>query len=359
MDKPVPIEFPLYGLTVARGRSAQPPRTTPRGINVRAFDPFLDRARGGSRPGLSRLVPAQVPGGSFLIQHLQTVILMDYDALPVLDDQPVPPYVLNPSNPGPPDSWGIDPGGHPTGTRSPQPNFPPGGTGYQPNKNQCVDYHITVYGPSGLACVGDTVTWTHGTPFFSGFLPPWYMITDAPSSAGDGAGAPAGSYAVDPGYSISKTPGFGNTCDKVIVDRVIPGTLIKQNCPPPDPPHCFQGQITIAITVPPPDVYHWNGQTATFNGSGCATHEPGTALGVFTDGTGVGLGPSVTLSAYITAWLSTQPTSLSSVHSQGGVGTVTSDRMGTASMSACSGSPCSDAPPPDHDASPGGIGTVL
>jgi hypothetical protein len=45
-------------------------RGTPLGINVRGFEPIQNRKRGGSRCGLSQYIPAQLPGGTYIIQGL-------------------------------------------------------------------------------------------------------------------------------------------------------------------------------------------------------------------------------------------------------------------------------------------------
>lgn len=48
------VVFPLGGLNRATATNTQPPYATPDCLNVRPFDPFEGRERGGSRPGLVR-----------------------------------------------------------------------------------------------------------------------------------------------------------------------------------------------------------------------------------------------------------------------------------------------------------------
>lgn len=58
---PLDITFPVQGTDVGDGFTQQRPDTTPRGVNVRSFDPSTDRMRGGSRPGIIRYVDQQLP----------------------------------------------------------------------------------------------------------------------------------------------------------------------------------------------------------------------------------------------------------------------------------------------------------
>lgn len=71
------LSFPLAGVDVSQGFGRQPnrpteagyARTTAVGVNVRAYDPVTNRARGASRPGLARYINARV-NGTNLIQEL-------------------------------------------------------------------------------------------------------------------------------------------------------------------------------------------------------------------------------------------------------------------------------------------------
>lgn len=52
--------FPVSGLDVTPEYEVQTAPTTPVGVNVRAYDVFLLRARGGSRPGLTKFIDEPV-----------------------------------------------------------------------------------------------------------------------------------------------------------------------------------------------------------------------------------------------------------------------------------------------------------
>ncbi len=67
------VFFPINGVDVSTALEKQVPDTTPVGINVRAFEPTTNRARGGSRPGISQYVPAQ-PAGLSPIQHMNVIV---------------------------------------------------------------------------------------------------------------------------------------------------------------------------------------------------------------------------------------------------------------------------------------------
>ncbi len=78
----VDLNFPLAGVDVSCPFSRQPPKqlgenfwskTTPEGINVRAFDPLEERARGGSRPGLVKYMAAS-PYADWIIQDLNVIV---------------------------------------------------------------------------------------------------------------------------------------------------------------------------------------------------------------------------------------------------------------------------------------------
>jgi hypothetical protein len=67
------LSFPLNGLNTQTEFELQPPQTTRSCLNVRAYEPITMRLRGGSRPGLSEYIPAQVAGIAAVIQHLNIV----------------------------------------------------------------------------------------------------------------------------------------------------------------------------------------------------------------------------------------------------------------------------------------------
>jgi len=68
------MSFPMHGLNLVAEFERQPPGTTVTGKNVRAYDLFLQRMRGGSRPGLVEYIPAQVLGFASKIQHLGIIV---------------------------------------------------------------------------------------------------------------------------------------------------------------------------------------------------------------------------------------------------------------------------------------------
>lgn len=72
-DNILELLFPLYGIDVSSEFDLQRIQTTPVGLNVRGFEPATNRARGGSRAGLSQYVPATVDG-AHVIQHLNYVV---------------------------------------------------------------------------------------------------------------------------------------------------------------------------------------------------------------------------------------------------------------------------------------------
>lgn len=73
-DKEVPLAFPTSGLNVATSYGQQPDASTPIGVNVRANESILNRARGGSRSGLSRYPPGILPSGDNVVQHMNVVV---------------------------------------------------------------------------------------------------------------------------------------------------------------------------------------------------------------------------------------------------------------------------------------------
>jgi hypothetical protein len=143
------MPFPLQGIDLSQGHAYQRPLTCETGVNVRAFEPISNRARGGSRSGLSKYLPAQVPAGTHLIQHLNTVDPSVDSAL--LDwNLPWPDFTMPTGISLPPITWGIpdpdpadvtvatmdDPS---TGARNPGRLVPVGGTGIAPNRNKPAD----------------------------------------------------------------------------------------------------------------------------------------------------------------------------------------------------------------------------
>lgn len=79
-DELQPLPFPDKGLDLSQPLSAQPPRTTPIGQNVRWFEVLTQRGRGGARPGIIKY-PVGIVGKSALIQELAEVVSTSATAL--------------------------------------------------------------------------------------------------------------------------------------------------------------------------------------------------------------------------------------------------------------------------------------
>lgn len=75
-DREVELQFPLEGIDDTRSFHRQRPGTTGDALNVRTFDPKTDRARGGSRAGLSKYCMNQVVG-NYPIQDLNHLVTND------------------------------------------------------------------------------------------------------------------------------------------------------------------------------------------------------------------------------------------------------------------------------------------
>lgn len=82
--KPINVKFPTGGIDMSMGYNAQRPGTSPKAVNVRAFDAGTNRLRGGSRPGLTpffgRGSTAQV-NGFHLIQSLTCIVWVSESAV--------------------------------------------------------------------------------------------------------------------------------------------------------------------------------------------------------------------------------------------------------------------------------------
>ncbi len=72
-DQDVAIVFPVVGVDKSTEFQRQPPDTSASASNVRSFDTIADRARGGSRHGLSKIVDERLNGVA-LIQHLCVLV---------------------------------------------------------------------------------------------------------------------------------------------------------------------------------------------------------------------------------------------------------------------------------------------
>lgn len=67
------LYFPTKGIDLSLAYNMQPVGTTETGVNVRAFDQPYQRARGGSREGITRYIAATVSGVN-KIQHVNFVV---------------------------------------------------------------------------------------------------------------------------------------------------------------------------------------------------------------------------------------------------------------------------------------------
>lgn len=92
----VDMPFPVNGTDVSDAFDSQHPNTTPDAMNVRTFEAITHRARGGSRPGLSKHINQKVGGLTSEIQHLQIIVDPQADALSANFDVS-PPGMIDPS----------------------------------------------------------------------------------------------------------------------------------------------------------------------------------------------------------------------------------------------------------------------
>lgn len=80
MPEIVDLLFPAFGVNVVGEIHAQPRGTTPTGINVRFLEALAERFRGGSRPGMSKLIGEQVNGNN-PVQHLAILVSTNEGAI--------------------------------------------------------------------------------------------------------------------------------------------------------------------------------------------------------------------------------------------------------------------------------------
>lgn len=125
-DQFVDMKFPTGGVDLSQGFASQGQGTTPIGQNVRTFEPSTLRGRGGSRPGTSKYIAAQLPSGPNVIQHLNVIVDPQGGALLDQDAGSFP----DPSDAGPAYAWGI------FGTRNPGRLIRQGGSGWMEFKNK-------------------------------------------------------------------------------------------------------------------------------------------------------------------------------------------------------------------------------
>lgn len=80
----VDMRFPLLGINTSNAYLKQPKDTTPAAVNVRAFDGSTNKARGGSRCGLTPFLgrgsTAQV-SGFHQIQSLSVIVTASESAV--------------------------------------------------------------------------------------------------------------------------------------------------------------------------------------------------------------------------------------------------------------------------------------
>lgn len=111
------VTFPPLGMHVTGEHAAQPPGTSPLGVNVRLFESLKGRARGGSRPGHSKLINETLNGVN-AIQHMDVIVTTDIDYLGITD---------------------LPSGSLVELTGYPGVYVPDGGNGWQPNPNATQD----------------------------------------------------------------------------------------------------------------------------------------------------------------------------------------------------------------------------
>ncbi len=85
----VDLHFPASGIDLSAGFSRQPnrpigqqglyARTTPEGVNVRAYESLSQRVRGGSRPGMVRHLPVPVVA-DWIIQNIDLIVFTSASA---------------------------------------------------------------------------------------------------------------------------------------------------------------------------------------------------------------------------------------------------------------------------------------
>lgn len=124
-------EFPIFGIDLSDAYGDQRPQTTAKGVNVVAFEPSSGRARGGSRPGLTRFIDSQLTGP---IQMLNVVISTSADALAAGIVTTSPPIIYGGAEPGNPGETDPTTNNGPI-QRNPGRTIRDGGNGVTPNRN--------------------------------------------------------------------------------------------------------------------------------------------------------------------------------------------------------------------------------
>lgn len=121
-EQTLEVLFPTNGIDSASGYGTQRPNTAVSAVNVRSYDPFEERNRGGSRHGLVKYPAQQIPEGSHLIQHMNQLVVLTEDYLLAAFDFYTPDMIADYST-------------NNNGTRNPPGRlFPPFGSGVQPSR---------------------------------------------------------------------------------------------------------------------------------------------------------------------------------------------------------------------------------
>jgi hypothetical protein len=186
----VDLPFPVKGIDVATELEHQPPQTTPVGVNVRAFEPSTQRARGGARPGLVEYLNTQVAGFASKIQHLNVIVDPTTDALTSEDDT---------------GDTIEDPSTNNLSIRNPVPHrrVRRGGSGGQPNKKKKKPpLAVTVTATDQSKPKGQDFTFA-GTEFTNDAMAPGDVLTKVTLlSDGSPAGANVGTYPIVPSRAV-------------------------------------------------------------------------------------------------------------------------------------------------------------
>jgi hypothetical protein len=156
MPPPIPapesmqeLLFPLLGINLSMEFELQPQGTCAVGSNVRGYEPLTSRARGGSRPGLSKYINQQVSGPN-KIQHLNYVVDPDASALITSNDPAadttIPGNIFVPDPSTNNNAAGL---GSRNGSGGTVRSVRGGGSGVQPNRTKYTPYTVTP--PTGYA----------------------------------------------------------------------------------------------------------------------------------------------------------------------------------------------------------------
>ena len=79
--KAIKFDFPFQGINENRSFRDQPKSTTPDALNVRPYDPYDKRLRGGQRSGLSKYFADAINGSNSIQAIRQIVLALDPSAV--------------------------------------------------------------------------------------------------------------------------------------------------------------------------------------------------------------------------------------------------------------------------------------